>query len=72
VEVTHLNLNDNTNEGMRHKNLPLFSVQYHPEASPGRTTRTICLRSSRSHEGMEAAGELAALVTRCAWPNQIS
>jgi carbamoyl-phosphate synthase small subunit len=35
VEVTHLNLNDNTNEGMRHKSLPLFSVQYHPEASPG-------------------------------------
>lgn len=35
VEVTHLNLSDHTNEGMRHKSLPLFSVQYHPEASPG-------------------------------------
>ena len=35
VEITHMNLNDHTNEGMRHKNLPLFSVQYHPEASPG-------------------------------------
>ncbi len=35
VEVTHLNLNDHTNEGMRHRSLPLFSVQYHPEASPG-------------------------------------
>ena len=35
VEITHLNLNDQTNEGMRHKKHPLFSVQYHPEASPG-------------------------------------
>jgi carbamoyl-phosphate synthase small subunit len=35
VEVTHVNLNDQTNEGMRHRSLPLFSVQYHPEASPG-------------------------------------
>jgi carbamoyl-phosphate synthase small subunit len=35
VEITHINLNDHTNEGMRHKKLPLFSVQYHPEASPG-------------------------------------
>jgi len=35
VEITHVNLNDHTNEGMRHRSLPLFSVQYHPEASPG-------------------------------------
>ncbi len=35
VEITHVNLNDQTNEGMRHRSEPLFSVQYHPEASPG-------------------------------------
>ncbi len=35
VEVTHLNLNDKCVEGMRHKHLPVFSVQYHPEAAPG-------------------------------------
>jgi carbamoyl-phosphate synthase small subunit len=35
IEITHINLNDQTLEGMRHRSLPIFSVQYHPEASPG-------------------------------------
>ncbi|MES2514957.1 MAG: glutamine-hydrolyzing carbamoyl-phosphate synthase small subunit [Bacteroidota bacterium] len=35
VEITHMNLNDNTVEGIRLKNRPVFSVQYHPEACPG-------------------------------------
>jgi carbamoyl-phosphate synthase small subunit len=35
VEITHLNLNDDTLEGFRHRKLPVLAVQYHPEASPG-------------------------------------
>jgi carbamoyl-phosphate synthase small subunit len=35
VELTHFDLNDQTLEGLRHRTLPLFSVQYHPEAAPG-------------------------------------
>lgn len=35
VEITHVNLNDDTVEGLRHRSYPMFSVQYHPEAAPG-------------------------------------
>jgi carbamoyl-phosphate synthase small subunit len=35
LEVTHVNLNDGTVEGLKHRSLPLFAVQYHPEAAPG-------------------------------------
>jgi carbamoyl-phosphate synthase small subunit len=35
VDLTHINLNDHTLEGLRHRTMPLLSVQYHPEASPG-------------------------------------
>ena len=35
IEITHRHLSDNTVEGLRHKTLPIFSIQHHPEASPG-------------------------------------
>ena len=35
VEITHMNLNDDTLEGFRHRRHPVFCVQYHPEAAPG-------------------------------------
>jgi carbamoyl-phosphate synthase small subunit len=35
IQITHINLNDNTVEGFRHRKFPVFAVQYHPEASPG-------------------------------------
>jgi carbamoyl-phosphate synthase small subunit len=35
IEMTHVNLNDRTVEGIRHRSEPMFAVQYHPEASPG-------------------------------------
>lgn len=35
IEITHINLNDGTLEGMRHRSLPLYAVQFHPEAGPG-------------------------------------
>jgi carbamoyl-phosphate synthase small subunit len=35
IEITHINLNDQTLEGFRHRRYPVFAVQYHPEAAPG-------------------------------------
>ncbi|MFH1148352.1 MAG: glutamine-hydrolyzing carbamoyl-phosphate synthase small subunit [Pseudomonadota bacterium] len=44
VEITHINLNDQTVEGMRHRKYPVFSVQYHPENSPGPHDATYLFR----------------------------
>ncbi|MDY5430566.1 glutamine amidotransferase-related protein, partial [Desulfovibrio sp.] len=53
VEATHINLNDQTLEGLRHKTLPIMSVQYHPEAAAGPHDGRYLFE--RFHEMMKAA-----------------
>ncbi|MFW5874677.1 MAG: glutamine-hydrolyzing carbamoyl-phosphate synthase small subunit [bacterium] len=53
VEITHINLNDNTLEGFCHRQYPLFSVQYHPEAAPG------------PHDAGYLFGEFAQMIKQC-------
>jgi carbamoyl-phosphate synthase small subunit len=60
VEITHLNLNDGTVEGLAHRTRPLFSVQYHPEASPGPHDVTYFFDRFRSLVERHAAGERVA------------
>ena len=59
VELTHIDLNDHTLEGLRHRNMPLYSVQYHPEAGPGPHDSTYLFHDFRKM--MEEWEE----VTRC-------
>jgi carbamoyl-phosphate synthase small subunit len=58
LELTHVNLNDGTVEGLRHRNKPIFAVQYHPEAAPGphdaRPLFDEFLETVRSHAGPAA------------------
>ncbi|MCG8587900.1 MAG: glutamine-hydrolyzing carbamoyl-phosphate synthase small subunit [Proteobacteria bacterium] len=57
VEVTHVNLNDGTVEGLAHQTRPLFSVQYHPEASPGPHDAAYFFRRFREMVDRHRAGE---------------
>ena len=73
VEVTHINLNDQCVEGMRHRTLPVISVQYHPEAAPGphdaehhfqrfvalMEARGLSPRSGRKHKAWGASPRIA-------------
>jgi carbamoyl-phosphate synthase small subunit len=57
VEITHVNLNDGSVEGLAHKTRPLFSVQYHPEASPGPHDAAYFFRRFREMVARHKAGE---------------
>lgn len=57
VECTHFNLNDQTLEGMRHRELPIFSVQYHPEASAGPHDSAYLFATFRSHLAGSTTGK---------------
>jgi carbamoyl-phosphate synthase small subunit len=57
VEITHVNLNDQTVEGLAHRVRPVFSVQYHPEASPGPHDARYFFRRFREMVARHKAGE---------------
>jgi len=58
LEITHVNLNDETLEGFRHRNYPVFCVQYHPEAAPG------------PHDSRYLFADFVKLMETGAWPER--
>jgi carbamoyl-phosphate synthase small subunit len=68
VDITHMNLNDNTLEGIAHRNWPIYAVQYHPEASPGPHDASYLfdcfagmIRSGKAPNAQDMAGAQLAL-----------
>ena len=51
IQITHMNLNDNTLEGFEHNSIPAYSVQYHPEASPGPHDASYLFDKFKNHDG---------------------
>ena len=68
VEITHVNLNDDTVEGLAHETRPLFSVQYHPEASPGPHDAAYFFARFRQLVERSAAGERISGIDICGKP----
>ncbi len=69
VEITHVNLNDETVEGLAHATRPLFSVQYHPEASPGPHDAAYFFARFRQLVERTAAGERVSGIDICGTPS---
>jgi carbamoyl-phosphate synthase small subunit len=64
IVLTHVNLNDNTCEGLTHKQFPLFAVQYHPEASPGPHDASYLFRRFVELMARERGAAIPAAATR--------
>jgi carbamoyl-phosphate synthase small subunit len=71
VQITHINLNDETVEGLAHESRPLFSVQYHPEASPGPHDAAYFFTRFREMVERNADGEIVTGAEICRTNNGV-